>query len=342
MELYLDSVDFKEIEEAFKLGTLAGLTTTPTFLHREGVTDIDATILKLAKMVPILQVEALGDNANEIVAEAKRQIKMGLDPKKTVFKIPVSMEGIKACKMLTSEGLMVNVHLVYTLQQAYMAALAEATYICVLVGRMQDQGHDALTLIAQCNEMINQHGFRSKVMFSSVRHMEHVRNAIELGVHTITVPWSVMKKLTDNNFTSVGTKQFIDHTKLITKKVSDIIRSDNPIVKTTDTVFDASIIMTEAGFGAVSVVEEKTGKLVGVFTDGTIRRELKSSGRWILDKKMSDFEFKSPFTISADALLEQAVAIFKKEHIDTIVVVKDGEVCGMLDVQDLMKLDLLV
>jgi transaldolase len=93
MELYLDSVDLKEIEEAFKLGSLTGLTTTPTFLHRSGVTDIDATILKLAKMVPILQVEALGANAEEIYTEAHRLISIGLSPATTVFKIPVSNEG---------------------------------------------------------------------------------------------------------------------------------------------------------------------------------------------------------------------------------------------------------
>ena len=78
MELYLDSANINEIEEAFKLGFLTGLTTTPTFMHRDGVTDIDGLILKLADMVPILQVEALGQTAEEIVAEAHRQLEMGL------------------------------------------------------------------------------------------------------------------------------------------------------------------------------------------------------------------------------------------------------------------------
>src|SRR5215510_14800358 len=100
MELYLDSADVKEIEEAFRLGYLDGLTTTPTFMHRDGVTDIDGLIVKLSKIVPVLQIEALGNTAEEVVAEAKRQLELGLDPKKTVFKIPVSLEGVKACRML--------------------------------------------------------------------------------------------------------------------------------------------------------------------------------------------------------------------------------------------------
>ena len=93
MELYLDSANLQEIEEAFKLGFLTGLTTTPTFMHREGVQDVDSLILKLAKIVPILQIEALGETAEEVYAEAKRQLDMGLDIKKTV--IPRRDEFIK-------------------------------------------------------------------------------------------------------------------------------------------------------------------------------------------------------------------------------------------------------
>ncbi len=179
MELYLDSADIKEIDEAFKLGFLTGLTTTPTFMHRGGVTNIDKMILDLAKKVPILQVEALGETAEEVVKEAKRQLKMGLKKETTVFKIPVALEGLRACRMLRNEGIMVNVHLVYTLQQAYMAMQAGATYVCPLVGRLQDQGHDALSLVQQCVEAVNYYGYDSKIMFSSVRTVEHVRNAVD-------------------------------------------------------------------------------------------------------------------------------------------------------------------
>ena len=133
MELYLDSADIKEIEEAFKLGILTGLTTTPTFMHRHGIVNVDETIIKLSKMVPVLQIEALGDTAEEIVAEANRLLALGLLKDKTVFKIPVSNVGIQACKMLRDKGLLVNIHLVYTLNQAYMAMQAGATYVCPLV-----------------------------------------------------------------------------------------------------------------------------------------------------------------------------------------------------------------
>ena len=340
MELYLDSVNLKEIEEAFKLGTLAGLTTTPTFMHREGVKDVDAMMLKLAGIVPVLQVEALGKTAEEVVTEAQRLISIGLDPTKTVFKIPVSLEGIRACKMLRNKGLLVNVHLIYTLQQAYMAANAGASYICPLVGRLQDQGHDALALVEQCVDMVHEYGYDTKVMFSSVRHAEHVRNAINIGVHTITIPWNVMKKLTENNFTELGTKQFYDHTLLLTGKVGDIIRQENPIVRFDDTVLDASLKMTESGLGAVSVVNS-AGKLIGVFTDGTLRRAFKESGKELMERRMADFTFNEPICVRTDDVLEHAVSLIKIHKIDNLVVLQDDLPVGMLDIQDLVKLGVI-
>ncbi|KAB2915916.1 MAG: CBS domain-containing protein [Bacteroidetes bacterium] len=340
MELYLDSVDFKEIEEALKLGTIDGLTTTPTFMHRHGITDVDGAILKLAKMVNVLQVEALGDTVEEVEKEADRLIALGLDPEKTVFKIPVSNIGIAACKRLRSKGYMVNIHLVYTLSQAYMAMHAGATYVCPLVGRLQDQGHDALTLIEQCVEAVNYYGYDTKIMFSSVRHAEHVRTALLTGVHTITAPWSVMKKLTENNLTTVGTDQFIEHTKLMTMRVNEIIAQYNPRVSVDQSVLDAVVEMNKSGLGSVSVVDA-SGQLVGVFTDGDLRRKINADGKAVLDKKLSDFEFKYPITINSKALLYEAVDLFKKHEIDNIVVLENNELFGMLDIQDFVKLDLI-
>jgi transaldolase len=333
MELYLDSADLKEIEEAFQLGFLNGLTTTPTFMHRGGVTDVDGLIVKLSKIVPVLQIEALGNNANEILAEAKRQLDLGLDPKKTVFKIPVSLEGVKACNLLRKEGLLVNVHLIYTLQQAYMAMHAGASYVCPLVGRLQDQGHDALDLVSQCVMAVDHYGYDTKIMFSSVRHAEHVRNAINIGVHTITAPWKVMKALTDNNLTALGTQQFVEHTKLMTVRVKDVVSSKNPIVTADTSVTDALVKMTEYGFGSITVT--KDSKVVGVFTDGDLRRKLQESGRDILTKKVGEFEYKEPVSIDSDALLNDAADLFKKTKVDTILVTEGGKPVGMLDIQDL-------
>ena len=334
MELYLDSANLKEIEEGFKLGFLDGLTTTPTFMQREGITDIDSMIVKLSKMVPVLQIEALGNTADEVLKEAHRQLELGLDPKKTVFKVPVSLEAVRACYLLRKEGLLVNVHLVYTLQQAYMAMHAGATYVCPLVGRLQDQGHDALALVEQCVDAVDHYGYDTKVMFSSVRHNEHVRNAINMGVHTITLPLKVLKSLTDNNFTTVGTEQFLRDTRLMTVKVKDAINGINPVVAADANLKDAIVKMTEYGFGSVSIINTD-GSLKGVFTDGDLRRLLQKEGEHILNKKMGDLSYKSPVSIDANTLLNEAAGLFKKTNVDTILVMENGRPIGMLDIQDL-------
>ncbi len=334
MELYLDSANLKEIEEGFKLGFLNGLTTTPTFMQREGINDIDATIVKLSKIVPVLQIEALGNTAEEILKEAERQLKLGLDHKKTVFKIPVSLEGVRACKMLRNKGYLVNVHLVYTLQQAYMAMQAGASYVCPLVGRLQDQGHDALSLVEQCVDAVEYYGYATKIMFSSVRSVEHVRNAINIGVHTITVPLKILKALTENHFTTLGTEQFITDTRLMTVKVREAINGVNPIVKAETKLVDAIIKMTEYGFGCITIVN-KDGTLKGIFTDGDLRRALPKGGKDFLNKKMGDFNYSAPVSIDADMLLNEAAALFKKTNVDTILVCSKGKPVGMLDIQDL-------
>ncbi|MCB0495333.1 MAG: CBS domain-containing protein [Cyclobacteriaceae bacterium] len=333
MELYLDSADLEEIKEAFKLGFIKGLTTTPTFMHRHGVTDIDGLIVELSKIVPVLQIEALGDTAEEVVAEAERQLALGLDKEKTVFKIPVSLEGVRACKMLKDKGFKVNVHLVYTLQQAYMAMEAGADYVCPLVGRLQDQGTDALDLVAQCVDAVETYGYDSKIMFSSVRYPEHIRNALNLGVHVCTIPWKVMKQLTSNHFTEVGISQFVEHTKLMTVKVKDVLSGKNPTVDLSAPITDALVKMTSSGFGCVAVLDGQ--KLVGTFTDGDLRRLIEAEGEHAVGKKMSDLNFKSPITIQGEALLHEASKVFHEKGVDNLVVLNGDEVVGQIDIQDL-------
>ena len=334
MELYLDSANLKEIEEGFKLGFLNGLTTTPTFMQREGITDIDSMIVKLSKMVPVLQIEALGDTAEQVVEEARRQLNLGLDVSRTVFKVPVSLEGVRACRLLRNEGFLVNVHLIYTLQQAYMAMQAGATYVCPLVGRLQDQGHDALALVEQCVTAVERYGYNTKIMFSSVRNAEHVRNAINIGVHTITVPLKILKALTENNFTTLGTEQFISDTRLMTVRVKEAINGVNPTVAANTNLKDAIVKMTSYGFGCITVLNDD-GSLKGVFTDGDLRRLLQSDGEHILDKKMGDLQYKAPISIDANALLNEASGMFKKLNVDNILVTENGKPIGMLDIQDL-------
>ena len=215
-----------------------------------------------------------------------------------------------------------------------MAMQAGASYVCPLIGRLQDQGHDALSLVEQCVDAVEYYGYPTKIMFSSVRNVEHVRNAINIGVHTITVPLKILKALTENHFTTLGTEQFITDTRLMTVKVREAINGVNPLVKTDTKLVDAIIKMTEYGFGCITVVN-KDGSLKGIFTDGDLRRALPKGGKDFLNKRMGDFSYTTPVSIDADLLLNEAASLFKKTNVDTILVLSKGKPMGMLDIQDL-------
>jgi TalC/MipB family fructose-6-phosphate aldolase len=340
MDLYLDSVDFKEIERALEFGFIKGLTTTPTFMHRHGITDIDGAIVKLSGMVPELQVEALGETVDAILAEADRILQLPLT-REPVFKVPISNAGVIACQRLTEKGHRVNVHLIYTLNQAYMAIAAGAAFVCPLAGRLQDQGHDAIQLFEQCVQIIERHNYSSKVMFSSVRHPEHVRQALLAGAHVCTVPFGVINHLCDNSLTAVGTAQFREHTRLMTMKVGELVRPQNPVCEPSETLTAAMVKMTESRLGTVTLVDGD-GNVAGIFTDGDLRRSLQENGREILDETLTQIGFsKSPVTLGQDALLNEAVKLFKEFEVDSIIVVDGVKPAGVLDIQDLVKLGLL-
>jgi transaldolase len=341
MELYLDSVDFTEIEAAFKLGFVKSLTTTPTFMHRHGITDIQGAIVKLSGMVPDLQVEALGRTHDEIVAAAAELLALPLKLK-PVFKVPVSLEALRACNTLTRAGNRVNVHLIYSLNQAYMAMEAGAAFVCPLAGRMHDQGQDANRLFEQIAEVKARYGYSTKIMYSSVRHPEHVRTALLAGADVCTVPWSVLQRLCDNALTEVGANQFFEHTTLMTVRVREAIGSGGKAICGVDEpVSQALVRMTESRLGAVALVDAE-GRLAGVFTDGDLRRDLQREGPGILGRPLSQIGHSAkPYTISADALLYEAARLFQQHKVDNVVVVEADRPVGLLDVQDLVRMGLL-
>ena len=171
-------------------------------------------------------------------------------------------------------------------------------------------------------------------MFSSVRHIEHVRNAINMGVHTITAPWGVLTQLTENNFTTVGTNQFFEHTRLMTHTVGESMSSVNPLVEVGAALQDAIVKMTECGFGCVTVVNDD-GSLRGVFTDGDLRRLIQAEGRAVLEHTMGDLDYGTPVQVAPSALLNEANTLFHTHKVDTLLVVDGDRPLGMLDIQDL-------
>jgi len=213
--------------------------------------------------------------------------------------------------------------------------------VCPLAGRLQDQGHDAIALFEQCVDVIDRYGYDTKVMFSSVRHAEHVRQALLAGVHVCTMPFNVMNHLCDNVLTTVGTAQFREHTQLMTLRVGDVMRAENPVCQAGETLTAAMVKMTESRLGAVTLIAED-GRVAGVFTDGDLRRRLQEHGREILDETLAEIGFsKNPVTVARTALLNDAVRLFKEAQVDTLIVVDGDKPSGVLDIQDIVKLGFL-
>ena len=335
MELFIDSVSFEEISAAVDLGFVEGITTTPTFMKRMGIKDVDAAIIRLSGMANQIHVEALGENKVEILEEAERISDLSGLEKQPVFKIPVSNEGLKAGYLLRKNGFKTNIHLVYNLNQVYMAAESGATYICPLVGRLHDQGFDSFSMIEQAVNMIEKNNYPSKIMVSSVRHPEHVRQAILKGAHAVTVPWKVMRILANNSITDLGIDSFTRDTKLTTYTVSQFIREANPVVTDDALVADAAIAMTRSKSGAVSVVD-KEEKLIGILTDGDLRRAVNMPD--LSQQRVSKLMTKDPMTISGSLMLQEALSLIQKFKFDNLVVVDaQNHPVGMIDIQDFFK-----
>jgi CBS domain-containing protein len=222
-----------------------------------------------------------------------------------------------------------------------MALAAGASFVCPLAGRLQDQGHDAISLYEQCVDVIEHYGYDAKVMFSSVRYVEHVRQAMLAGVHVVTAPYKVIASLCDNSLTELGTAQFREHTALMTTRVGSMIRSENPVCSASDTLKDAMVRMTECRLGVVTIVDGD-GAAIGIFTDGDLRRRLPDVGENALERTIGEIGFtENPLALESGALLNDAVTLFEKHSVDSIIVVDGGKPVGVLDIQDLVKQGIL-
>jgi signal-transduction protein with cAMP-binding, CBS, and nucleotidyltransferase domain len=216
-----------------------------------------------------------------------------------------------------------------------MALNAGATYVCPLVGRLQDQGTDALALVSDCVDVVDRYGYDAKIMFSSVRYPEHVRNALQAGAHAVTVPYKILTQLTQNHFTELGTKQFEEHTRLVSLRVAEVMQTPPPVVSAQLAVSDALLPMNLGGLGAVALIDA-SGRPVGVFTDGDLRRLMEREGANGLQKSLDAWAQNAPRTVEASALLREAADVLKSAQVDQLIVVEGGAAVGMLDIQHVL------
>ena len=206
MKLFIDTANTAHIREIESWGVICGVTTNPSLIAKEG-RDFAQVVKEITEIVdgPI-SAEVIGTKADGMVNEARELAKIH---KNIVIKVPMTAEGLKATKTLTSEGIKTNVTLVFSSVQALMAARAGATYVSPFLGRLDDIGMDGMNLIEEICGIFRCHAIKTEIIAASIRHPIHVAQAASLGAHIATIPYSTFVQMLNHPLTSIGIERFL-------------------------------------------------------------------------------------------------------------------------------------
>lgn len=207
MKFFIDTADVNEIREAHALGLVDGVTTNPSLIAKSGRKFKDV-IKEIVSIVdgPI-SAEVISLDAPGMVKEGRELAKIH---KNIVVKLPMTPEGLKACKALTDKGIKTNVTLIFTSMQALLAAKAGATYVSPFVGRLDDISQDGIAIIEEIRTIFDNYGYSSEIIVASIRNPIHVLNSALIGADVATIPYSVMLQLSKHPLTDAGIKKFLE------------------------------------------------------------------------------------------------------------------------------------
>jgi len=206
MKLFIDTANVAHIKEANSWGAICGVTTNPSLIAKEGRDFIEVVKEITAIVDGPISAEVISEDAEGMVKEA---LPLAAIHKNIVIKIPMTLEGLKATKILTAEGIKTNVTLVFSATQALMAARAGATYVSPFLGRLDDIGMDGMNLIEEIVDIFDTHGIDTEIIAASVRHPIHAVQAARLGAHISTVPYNVLVQMTQHPLTTSGIERFL-------------------------------------------------------------------------------------------------------------------------------------
>ncbi|MDD3028256.1 MAG: fructose-6-phosphate aldolase [Erysipelotrichaceae bacterium] len=207
MKFFVDTANVADIKKANDMGAICGVTTNPSLIAKEG-RDFNEVIKEITSIVdgPISgEVKATTEDAPTMIQEGEEIAKIHPN---MVVKIPMTIEGLKACKALSNKGIKVNMTLIFTANQALLAARAGAAYVSPFLGRLDDISNDGLVLIHDIVTIFDVHGIDSEIIAASVRHPIHVLECAKAGAHIATVPYGVIEQMTKHPLTDVGIEKF--------------------------------------------------------------------------------------------------------------------------------------
>jgi transaldolase len=206
MDIFIDTANIDEIREAASWGVIAGVTTNPSLIAKEG-RDHKTVIDEITQIVegPI-SIETVSLDAEGMIKEAHEFVTWSPH---AVIKVPMTEEGMKAVSQLSSEGIKTNVTLVFSANQALLAAIAGATYISPFVGRLDDIGEEGMDLIEEIREVYDNYFFDTQILAASIRHPRHVTAAAKVGSDVATIPYKVLKQMFNHPLTDSGIEKFL-------------------------------------------------------------------------------------------------------------------------------------
>lgn len=206
MKFFIDTANFDEIKAAYEMGFVAGVTTNPSLIVKEK-RDLKEVIKQIAELVdgPV-SAEVIATEAPEMVKEAHELVKLG---KNVVIKVPMTEEGLKAVSILSKEGIKTNVTLIFSANQALLAARAGATFVSPFVGRIDDMSMDGITLIEDIAEIFIMHDIKAEIIAASVRTPMHMTQCAKAGAHIATVPYKVLTASMKHPLTDAGLARFL-------------------------------------------------------------------------------------------------------------------------------------
>ncbi|MCE5295593.1 MAG: fructose-6-phosphate aldolase [Euryarchaeota archaeon] len=215
MKIFIDTANIEQIKEVNSWGILDGVTTNPSLVAKENK-DFSKLVKEICAIVdgPI-SVEAVSTKADEIVKEGK---KLAAVNSNIVVKVPMNEEGLKATKVLADAGIRVNVTLIFSANQALLAAKAGAAYVSPFVGRLDDIGQNGMDLIAEIMDIFQNYEFDTEIIVASVRDPIHVTEAARMGAHVATIPYDVLKKMFRHPLTDMGIDKFLKDWEKVSKK----------------------------------------------------------------------------------------------------------------------------
>lgn len=206
MKFFIDTANIDDIRSANELGILAGVTTNPSLIAKEGVSFHKRLKEITAEVSGSVSAEVIAEDAEGMIREGKELAAIASN---ITIKVPMTLEGLKAVKAFSDAGIKTNVTLIFNANQALLAARAGASYVSPFLGRLDDIGHDGMELVATISDIFAIHGIESEIIAASIRHPLHVIDAALNGAHIATIPYKVLEQLVKHPLTDQGIEKFL-------------------------------------------------------------------------------------------------------------------------------------